>query len=159
VLLSTGLTAMTITDAQVGLPLNWRIGPAAKDIGSSNYIQALQTFGGIGARPLAPVHVRGVRTGGDLNLSWIRRTRRGGDNWTTTDVPLAEDNERYEVDILDGGLAGATVKRTLSSATTTVTYTAAMQMADFGMSPGSINVKIYQISATWGRGAAASAPV
>jgi hypothetical protein len=159
VLLSAGLTAMALTDATVGLPLQWRIGPAAKDIGSSNYIQVPHTYGGIGARPLAPVHLRGVRRGGDLDLSWIRRTRRGGDTWASIDVPLAEASEQYEVDILDGAHANAVVTRTLSSATSTVTYTAVMQATDFGAIPSSVSVKIYQISATWGRGAAASGTV
>jgi hypothetical protein len=88
-------------------------------------------------------------------LSWIRRTRRGGDNWTSPEVPLAEDNERYEIDILDG----TAVKRTLSAATTGVVYSATMQVADFGAAQPSVSVMIYQISSVWGRGVAASATV
>jgi GTA TIM-barrel-like domain/Putative phage tail protein len=155
VLLSSSLTAIELTAAQVGLPLQWRIGPAAKDIGSANYTTVSHAYLGLGARPLSPVHVRGSRRAGDLDLSWVRRTRRGGDNWASSDVPLAEDSERYEVDILDG----ATVKRTLISTTQTVTYTATMQATDFGAPQPSVTLRVYQLSATWGRGVAASATI
>jgi GTA TIM-barrel-like domain/Putative phage tail protein len=154
-LVSNTLTAIDLTAAQVGLPLQWRIGPAVKDMGSANYVQVSHAFLGLGARPLSPVHVRGSRRGDDLALSWVRRTRRGGDNWVSSDVPLAEDSERYEADILDG----TTVKRTLSSVTPDATYTAAMQVADFGAVQPSINLKVYQLSATWGRGVAANATI
>ena len=43
-------------------------------------------------------------------------------------MPLGEESERYEIDILDG----ATVMRTLSARLPDVTYTAAQQIADFG---------------------------
>ena len=72
----------------------------------------------------------------------------GGDSWEAPEVPLAEDAESYEVDILDG----ATVKRTLASATPTVTYLAADQAADFGAPQPAYAIKIYQMSASYGRG-------
>ena len=155
VLLTNSVTAVELTASQVGLPLHWRIGALAKDLGSPNYVQTSHAYVGLGARPLSPVHLRGVRTNGDLVLSWIRRTRRGGDTWTSPEVPLAEDTERYEIDILDG----ATVKRTLTAATTSVAYSSAMQLTDFATTQSSISIKIYQISAAWGRGTPASAIV
>ena len=82
----------------------------------------------MGLKPLCPVHVRGARSGGDLAITWMRRTRIGGDSWDAVEVPLGEDSESYEVDILDG----ATVKRTLAATTPAATYTAADQTADFG---------------------------
>jgi hypothetical protein len=51
----------------------------------------------------------------------VRRTRMGGDSWDAVEVPLAEEAERYEVDILDG----TTVKRTLATISPSATYTAA----------------------------------
>ena len=70
-------------------------------------------------------------------------------------MPLGEDGERYEVDILDG----AAVKRTLVSGTTSATYTAAQQMADFGFLPPLLGVRVYQVSTVWGRGSARDATV
>ena len=57
-----------------------------------------------------------------------------------------------EVEILDG----ATVKRVLSTTTTSAVYTAAQQSADWGapLGPGdTLDIRIYQLSALVGRGA------
>jgi hypothetical protein len=97
---------------------------------------------------LSPAHVRGVRSAGDLAITWIRRTRTGGDSWDAVEVPLAEESERYEIDILDG----TTVKRTLSATTPAATYTAADQTTDFGAPQSSIAVRVSQLSTTFGRG-------
>lgn len=32
-------------------------------------------------RPLSPVHIKAVRIGDNIDISWIRRTRTGGDDW------------------------------------------------------------------------------
>ena len=70
-------------------------------------------------------------------------------------MPLAEDSEAYAVEILDGGA----VKRTLTTATTSVLYTAAQQTADWGAPLGpsqSLAIRLYQLSALIGRGAGRS---
>jgi hypothetical protein len=57
------------------------------------------------------------------------------------------------VEILDG----TTVKRTLSTTTTSITYTAAQQTADWGalLGPGdTLDIRIHQLSALVGHGAA-----
>ena len=74
------------------------------------------------------------------------------DAWEQVEVPLAEDSESYDIQIIDGAL----VKRTLTSITTSVLYTAAQQSADWGapLGPGdNLTVRIYQLSALVGRGA------
>jgi protein involved in polysaccharide export with SLBB domain len=70
-------------------------------------------------------------------------------------VPLAEESEAWEVEIMDG----ATVKRTLTTTTTSVIYTAADQIADFGalLGPGdTLDIRIFQLSARVGRGTPAA---
>jgi hypothetical protein len=99
--------------------------------------------------------VRGRRDAGDLHLSWIRRTRVGGDSWETVDVPLGEDTENYALDILDGD----TVVRTLTASSPAAIYTVAEQAADFGTPPPAIAVRVYQLSASYGRGSPAAATV
>lgn len=106
-------------------------------------------------KPFAPVHVKATRSNGDVAITWVRRTRIGGDGWEAPDVPLSEDTERYEVDVLDG----AAVVRTLASATPSVTYTAAQQSADFGAPRAKVDVRVYQLSASYGRGTARAASV
>ncbi len=155
VLLDGSLARVDLSPGEIRLPYQWRFGPASRDIGSSYYAQEAHTFAGIGLRPYAPVHIRASRSGGDVALTWVRRTRSGGDSWDTPDVPLAEESERYEVDILDG----ATVKRTIATSSPTALYSATDQLADFGAPQPSLAVRITQLSASFGRGSAAIATV
>ncbi len=89
---------------------------------------------------------------GDLTIRWVRRSRDlSADSWEIGEPPLAETAEAYEVEIRDG----ATLKRTLSSSSTSALYSAAAQTADFGaaLTAGqSFTVRIYQLSARLGRG-------
>lgn len=155
VVLDSGLTTVPLSAADMGLAMEWRYGPASRDLGDESYTSATHTFRGLGLRPLSPVHIRATRTAGDATLSWIRRTRLGGDNWSTAEVPLAEDAEAYEIDILSGG----SVVRTLTAATPSVVYTAAQQIVDFGTPQPSLAVRVMQMSTVWGRGASRDALV
>lgn len=144
----TGLTA-----EQRGLALNWRYGPASRGIDDFTYQTRVVTAQSIGLRPVSPAHVRVAHNpaNNDLTLSWVRRTRIGGDSWEQTEVPLAEDAEKYEVDIL----SGAVVKRTFAVTAPSALYTAAQQIADFGAAPAlPLSVAVYQISTVFGRGSA-----
>lgn len=101
--------------------------------------------------PYAPHAVTAELSDGDINLSWIRRTRVNGDlRDGTGTVPLAEETEAYEVDILDG--PGGSVVRTLTSSSEAVTYTNADITSDFGDVPEELTVVVYQMSAAVGRG-------
>lgn len=71
------------------------------------------------------------------------------------DIPLGEESERYEVEILDG----STVVRTIATTSPTASYSAAEQTTDFGSPQSSMSVKVYQLSAVVGRGYAASASI
>lgn len=108
-------------------------------------------------KPYSPAHITGIRDGsGNLTIGWRRRTRIGGDWRDNVDVPLAEESERYEVDIM----SGMTVKRTITGLTApTASYSAALQVTDFGSAQSSIYVKVYQLSAAVGRGYAGAAAV
>jgi hypothetical protein len=148
VLLGAEIAPVNLTPGEIGLPLHWRFGPANRDIADRSYAAAGHTFRGRGLTPLSPAHVRATRSGGDIAFSWKRRTRIGGDSWDAIEVPLAEDSERYEVDILDG----ATVKRTIVATTPGCAYSAAQQSADFGSSQSTVSIAVYQMSAAYGRG-------
>jgi hypothetical protein len=155
VLLDNAVTRIDLAASEVGLPLNWRFGPAGRDLGEESFASRVHAFRGLGMRPLSPVHVRGSRDGGDLTVSFIRRTRIGGDSWDSVEVPLGEESERYEVDIIAAGEA----VRTLTSAATSVVYGAAEQSTDFGSPQDQVEVRVYQTNAVWGRGARAEAVV
>ncbi|MDX2264605.1 MAG: glycoside hydrolase/phage tail family protein [Hyphomicrobiales bacterium] len=133
----------------------WTYGPANRAPGDPSYATVTRAVAGLGLRPLSPVHVRGARASGDLAITWVRRTRLGGDGWEAPDAPLAEEREAYEVDIL----SGATVKRTLAVSAPLAVYTAAQQTADFGAPQAAVAVRVHQMSAVYGRGAARQATV
>jgi hypothetical protein len=110
--------------------------------------------------PYAPVHITGTRASGagsDLTLAWKRRARKNAEWVDYIDVPLDEDDEIYDVDIMDG----TAVLRTFSGLTTaTVTYTADAQASDWGTAiPSLQKVRVYQVSARYGRGTAGAASV
>ena len=160
VVLDTAVAPLPIGEADLGLPWNWRIGPASRPVSDETFVAATFTPEGAGLRPFSVAHVeqpwRTARSPGDLTIRWMRRSRSlAADTWGVGDVPLAEDSEAYEVEIRDG----STVKRTLTTSTTSVLYTATLQTADWGapLGPGqSLAIRIFQLSALIGRGAGRS---
>lgn len=107
-------------------------------------------------RCFSPVSIKGTRNGsGDLTISWMRRTRWYGEWLDNVDVPLFEDSEAYEVDILNGSKA----VRTLTASGLTIDYSATQQTADFGSAQAAISVAVYQMNSIAGRGKAGKAIV
>ena len=144
-----------IKPAEVGLALSWSYGPADRDQSNPDYVTETVTMTGRGRRPYAPVQLRGRRdhATGDWTLSWIRRTRIGGDSWDVAEVLLGEDSEAYRLDILDA--LGGSVLRAVDLDTTAYLYTAAMQTADFGAPVWNVPMRVTQLSAIYGDGIAA----
>jgi hypothetical protein len=102
-------------------------------------------------KPYAPWAVNAALDAGDIVITWHRRTRIGGElKDGTGTVPLGEASEAYEVDIL--AAPGGAVLPTLESATESATYAAADIGTDFGTTPASLSVVVYQMSAVAGRG-------
>jgi hypothetical protein len=113
------------------------------------------TYTGINLKPYAALHVEGTRvSGGDLTITWIPRSRfETAPLWSPV---VGEDSEEYEIDIYTDGTY-TTIKRAVTGLSSpTYTYTAALQTTDFGSAQSVVYVKIYQKSATIGRGYAAS---
>lgn len=108
----------------------------------------LWTNSGVGLRPYSPeaLELTGD-TGGDLVLTWVRRSRIGGD---VDPPPLGEDSEAYRVEVI--ALDGHTIVRTVDVTAPTFTYTSAMQTADFGGAVSDLHWKVAQVSAQYGPG-------
>jgi Putative phage tail protein len=118
------------------------------------------TLQGNDLKPYAPCSIAGSRdVSHNLTITWIRRTRVGGENdWLdgVTDVPLSETTELYDLDILNG----LTVVRTFSGLTSpTASYTAAEQTTDFGSTQPAVSLNVYQRSSAVGRGFPGSSTV
>jgi hypothetical protein len=147
VVLDATLQQLDLTQNEAMLPFNYLWGPQGKPISDPAYQGATLQFAAVGLRPLSPVQVTSQwQSGGDTLISWIRRSRIGGDSWDN--VPLGEESEAYEIDVLDG----SAVVRTLDASSPQALYTAADQTSDFGTPPSSFDVVVYQISASYGRG-------
>ena len=106
--------------------------------------------GGTTYTPAAAAFADPGATNGDVLITWHRRTRLAC-NFGSGLVPLGEASEAYDVEVY--ATSGyATVLRTERVTEREFAYTAAMQIADFGTVQGTVYVRIYQISATVGRG-------
>ena len=79
----------------------------------------------------------------------MRRGRIGETMQSGAEIPVSEENEDYEVEILDGD---GDVVRTISVSDTEATYTGDQQVLDFGTHQTTITINVYQISAAVGRG-------
>lgn len=100
-------------------------------------------------RPLSPVRLTSsTATSGDLTLSWIRRSRDGFSWLDGTDVPLAEESERYRLTVRNA----SGTKRTLDITTTGWTYARADQLADGLTTLTGVSIDVAQLSASVGPG-------
>lgn len=150
VLLDAGLQQITLSPSARGVTQHFRYGPGTRPLGDPSYAYRAEAFAGNGLRPYRVAHLKAVQRGGDLAVSWIRRTRLDGDPWGTEDVPLAEAFERYRLRVFNG----TTLLREVQTGAPEWTYSAAQQAAD-GAAAGS-RIDVSQISETFGEGPARS---
>ena len=139
--------------SDLGRLMQLRIVAAGRDHGDPSAVSLSLRPSAVALKPLSPVHLRATRDGSGVTFTWVRRTRLPAESWELREVPLGEETEAYELDVLDGG----DVMRTLSTAQSTVLYPAADELADFGAPQLSLSVRVTQLSATVGRGIAAAA--
>ncbi|NOZ43161.1 MAG: hypothetical protein GXP02_08380 [Alphaproteobacteria bacterium] len=146
------LTATTVSSAVMALSdigQNRQFKAVTSGDNVANVLPLNYTFGAESLKPFSPVHAVGVRdSAGTLTLTWLRRSRVGGEWMDNVDVPLGELYEKYDIEILNG----ANVVRTLTSTAATVVYPATLQLSDFGSIPASLTLRISQISDSVGRG-------
>lgn len=105
-------------------------------------------------KPWSPGAIELARSGDDLVVDWVYRSRWGEEleDGGTGVVPLGESTELYHVEVWDSTFT--TLVRTIDTLTSpTWTYSDTDQATDFGSAPASpIGLKIYQISPLVGRG-------
>jgi len=98
---------------------------------------------------LAPYHFQARRdTSNDISMTWLRRSR-----YTTAafwNPQVFEASESYELDVYNS--ANGSAIRTIATAVESATYSSALQVTDFGSVQASVTVKVFQLSATVGRG-------
>ncbi|HEX8215754.1 MAG TPA: hypothetical protein VF582_09850, partial [Allosphingosinicella sp.] len=90
-------------------------------------------------RPPSPVHLKAQRVaGGDISISWVRRSRSGWPWLSGSTTPLAEESELYSVQ-----LSGTGIQRTLMTGQSDLIYSAAEQ-ADDGLA-GALTISVAQL--------------
>ncbi len=139
---------------QIGMSRNlrrvsqhYRIGPARRGVSDPSFRHLQRAFDGNGLRPYAPCHLSAVSSAlGDLDISWIRRTRVDGDDWNGAEVPLGEEAESYLVRVLQDGQ----ILREHSVSVPVWRYTASERAMD--ALTGGFSVQVAQVSAAFGPG-------
>ncbi len=128
----------------------YRWGPFNKATSDDLYVNGNRQGTLAGLRPYSPCDMRVVRNSasGDLQLTWKRRTRLGGDNWDAVEVPLSEEAEQYKLEIYNN--AGTVLKRTEVLTGQSYVYTAASQITDQGAVQTDVFVRVYQFGAEYG---------
>jgi hypothetical protein len=118
--------------------------------GPAGFVQVLEPYTGASLKPYAPAHLAVEDDGGDLVVTWTRRTRIGGTWRDSQDVPLGEGSESYAVQVLDG--SGVLVRNLGPVSSPTAVYEAADIAADAGAGE---TIRVMQVSTTVGNGFAA----
>ncbi|WP_282129259.1 baseplate multidomain protein megatron [Roseobacter litoralis] len=148
VLIDDAVLPLGLSEIDVGRQVFHRYGPSTTDEGEHSVAPHIGT--NAGQRPLAPAHLTAVTEFGEMVISWKRRTRETFNtfNNNSTEPPLGESFERYNVTLSDG----ASFSRVIETTTPSLTYTAAERLADGD--PGPLSVSVAQISENYGPGPA-----
>lgn len=146
VLLDLALTQIDLSLSARGLARYYRVGGTARGYDDPAVVTRVEAFDGIGLRPYPVAHLRATTGGGDLTLTWKRRTRIDGDTWQVVEVPLGEEGEAYQLRIVQGSAILAEYGVSVPQ----FTYTAAMAVQD-GVS-GPYDIEVAQISSRFGSG-------
>lgn len=132
-----GRTLLLRASHRSGAPLTqWEITPTGR---------ALQ--------PLAPVHLQLQAASGGLAARWVRRSRAGFGWADGADAPLAEDIERYQIELWHAGQK----RRTAESLVPSWDYTASARAADDLTGPALVELRVRQMSTQVGAGATTTA--
>jgi hypothetical protein len=132
----------------LGRPTTFRVSAAGRDFADEDAAGMTVSPSAEALLPWAPVHLRAGWKDGHITISWIRRSRSGGDSWDTAEVPLGEEAEAYLLEILGEDAAVRQVRTTMPSHL----YTSDEQIADFGATQGAVHIRVSQISSVAGPG-------
>ena len=141
------LSVLNVTNDKVANANTYRFGPSRYPQSDSTYQDKTFTGKKVGLRPYSPCGLEmGKNAANDLAITWVRRTRFNGDSWEVEEVPLNEEAEQYRLRIYNG----VAIVRQVVVNSPSFTYTAAMQVADFGAVQSSLTVDVAQFGSYLG---------
>lgn len=148
---SADLQVLPLTNADIGAARLFRAITSGRDFSTDS--DRAMTYAAVNLKPLSPVLLNGSRDPGtgDWSLTWTRRTRKGGEWLDGVDAELGEAAEAYDIEVYADG-SYATLKRTITASSPSCAYSSADQVSDFGSNQSTLYLKVYQRSATVGRG-------
>jgi hypothetical protein len=152
--LGSTVVLLDLAPEQIDLPLSsrglaryYRVGAASRGYDDPAALLKVEAFDGIGLRPYPIAHLRArTATTGDVEITWIRRTRTDGDNWQPLEVPLGEATEAYVVRVVQAEI----ILREEPTTAPGWTYPIAAQTVDGIVGPYRIDVA--QVSDRFGAG-------
>jgi hypothetical protein len=122
--------------------LSWVAPPAGSLSSSNRAARADVILPHAAQRPWAPAHLRAKRlASGDIEVSWVRCARIGGDAWGPGEPPLGAPTERYLLEILDG----EALVRLAEVDAPSFDYSTADQIEDFGTLPSLLRIRAGQL--------------
>ena len=143
VLLDSAVAPGGLKPQEIGLALNWRVGPLGYDFAGPAFAAATVAGGTRARRPLSPVHLAAAgQPDSSVEISWIRRGRIAADAGLAASIPLGEEQEAYRVEVTVEG--GETVRSATVSQPFWI-YTAADIASDFSALPVSIDITVRQL--------------
>ncbi|MFC5385359.1 glycoside hydrolase/phage tail family protein [Aquamicrobium segne] len=151
VLLDEAVVPAGLQTAEIGLELNWQVGPAAMEISDLHFVTEKHRGGLRAQMPLSPVHLKAKRRADDVHLSWIRRSRLDADSWEMPEIPLGESHEEYQVTI---AIPDGDVVRTQVVNTQGWLYPQSLIVEDFGVMPSMLDLTVQQFGGPTGWGLA-----
>ncbi len=148
VLLDDALVPVARGTDLLGRSFRYRVGASTSDVGSPLMTALERMVDATALQPWSPAHLSARRSEDGIAISWIRRTRVGGDSWDAAEVPLGEEREAYRLEILDG----ENVVRVIETEMTAALYPSADEIADFESPQTALSFRVAQLSAVAGRG-------
>jgi len=148
VVLDPHLTPIARGVETVGRRMRLRVVAANRDHGDASAVEIVLRPQPRAFQPLSPVHLKAARETGGLRFSWRPRKRGLAGVSFAARSDLGEAREAYELEIL----SGSSVLRTLSASSLSTLYAASDETLDFGSAQSSFSVRLYQMSAAFGRG-------
>lgn len=137
--------------ASLGVSKLWRPVTTGRSFDTS--VEIPIAYSGTNLKPLSPVDLNGNRNISNLDWTfyWTPRTRTPVEIFSGFNMPLGESSASYEVEIWTAG--HALLKRTISGLSSpSCPYSATDQATDLGSPQETVSIKVYQISASVGRG-------